>query len=78
MPSAQTRQLFLLHRDGRVLNDAWPGWRINGDRLFDPEGTATTQGQLRAYAFVYQLAAEYARQNPDARAWLDAIMREAV
>lgn len=78
VPSSQARRLFLLHRDGRVLNDSWPGWRVQGDRLINPEGTATTQGQLRAYVLVYQLAAELARQDPDARARFDAIMREAV
>lgn len=76
-PSPQARQLFLLHRDGRVLNDCWPGWRVQGDRLIDPEGMATTQGQLKAYVLVYQLAAEYARQSADARVRFDDIMRLA-
>ena len=78
VPSPQSRKLFLLHRDGRVLNDSWVGWRIHGDRLVDPEGQITTQGQLRAYVLVYQLAAELVRQHPEARARFDAIFREAV
>lgn len=77
-PSAQARRLFLLHRDGRVLNDTWPGWRIKGDRLVDPEGNVTTQGQLRAYSMVYQLAAELVHRHPDVRERFDAIFREAV
>jgi hypothetical protein len=77
IPGAQARRLFLLHRDGRVLNDCWPAWRIDGNRLIDPEGNATTQGQLRAYSMVYQLAAELVRRHPDVRERFDAIFREA-
>ena len=75
-PSRQAMALFELHRDRRVLGDAWPGWLVNGNRLVDPEGNETTQGQLRAYAHVYQLVRELARRDPAAAASLEAILRE--
>lgn len=78
IPSAQARRLFLLHRDGRVLNDTWAGWRINADRIVDPQGQITTQNHLRVYVLVYQLAAELARQVPGAQDRFYSIFREAV
>lgn len=61
-PSAQALRLFQLHRDGRVFGDEWEsGWLVRGSTLVDPDGNATTQGQLRAYWFVMQLARELAR-----------------
>jgi hypothetical protein len=38
VPNPQARRLFLLHREGRVLGDAWAGWRVHADRIVDPEG----------------------------------------
>ena len=60
-PSRQALRLFVLHRDRRVLADSWDGWLVNKDRLVDPDGNETTQGQLRAYWMVVQLARELAR-----------------
>jgi Phage protein len=61
-PSRQALRLFELHRDGRVLSvDAWTAWRVQEDRLVDPEGNSTTQGQLRAYAVAIRLFLEMAR-----------------
>jgi hypothetical protein len=66
-PSRAAFRLFVLHRDGRALGDGWAGWSVRGQLLIDPDGNATTQGQLRAYYFVYQLAAEYGRRDAVAR-----------
>lgn len=60
-PSKQALRLFILHRDRRVLSDSWDGWSVTKDRLVDPDGNETTQGQLRAYWMVVQLARELAR-----------------
>lgn len=35
--------------------------------IAEPDGNMTTVDQLRAYHFIYQLAAELARGNRDAR-----------
>jgi hypothetical protein len=48
-PSRQALRLFALHRDERVLDDQWRGWRIRKGTLVDPDGNATTQAQLRTY-----------------------------
>ncbi len=76
-PGSQSRRLFLLHRHGRVLGDDWEGWSINGGVLIDPEGNKTTQGQLRAYAQVYQLCSALKQENAEARVVLDRLGREA-
>jgi len=77
VPNPQARRLFLLHREGRVLGDAWAGWRVHADRIVDPEGNVTAQAQLRAYSFVYQLAAELVREHPAARERFHRFLREA-
>lgn len=56
----------MLHRDGRILTDEWQGWGVLKGKLCDPEGHELTQGQLRAYAIVWQLAAEYGKSNSTA------------
>lgn len=66
-PSKRVLKLFELHRDGRVLDQSWDGWRAYKGKLYDPEGHETSQAQLRAWPFVWQLAQEYGRQNAAAR-----------
>ena len=61
-PSKQALRLFVLHRDRRVLAESWDGWCVKKDRLVDPDGNETSQGQLRAYWMVVQLAHELARE----------------
>ena len=73
-PGPAATKLFMLHRDGRILTSEWEGWRLRNGKLCDPEGHETTQGQLRAYAFIYALAAEFGRQNDAARRELDTIV----
>ena len=77
MPSPQALRLFELHRDRRILGAEWDGWLVNNAELVDPEGNATTQGQLRAYYQVYQLCHELMRGNDAAQAEFDAIVRLA-
>ena len=60
-PGPAATKLFMLHRDGRILTSEWEGWGIHQGKLCDPEGHETSQGQLRAYPFVWQLANEFAR-----------------
>lgn len=73
-PSASSLKLFKLHLEGRVLTDEWAGWGVRRGVLCDPEGHETTQPQLRAYPFVWQLAHEYGRQNQAAQAELSRII----
>jgi hypothetical protein len=73
-PSKRILKLFELHRDGRVLGDEWDGWAVRKGMLCDPEGHETTQAQLRAYPFVWQLAHEYTRQNEAARTELSRLI----
>jgi hypothetical protein len=76
-PPPTALKLFLLYRDRRVLGEAWEGWLINRDTLVDPEGNATTQPQLRAYALNYQLLRELTRNDPAARDLLEKYSRIA-
>ena len=77
-PPPPARRLFELYRQCKVLaSPAWVGWEVKGDVLRDPEGNDTTQGHLRAYYFVCQLAAELARDTPEARERLEQIQRAA-
>ncbi len=57
----------MLHRDGRILTSEFDGWGVRKGMLCNPEGHELTQGQLRAYPFVYALAVEYGRTNSRAR-----------
>ncbi len=70
---ASVIQLVTLHTEGRILGDAFAGWQTRGAELMDPEGHRTSQSMLRAYAFVWQLARELARQDPVAMESLDRI-----
>jgi|HubBroStandDraft_1064217.scaffolds.fasta_scaffold145682_3 hypothetical protein len=77
-PSRQSLRLFALHRDRRLLGDAWAGWLINGDSIVDPEGNATSARQLRAYFLVVQLAAAQARElGPDHQAMFYRLLASA-
>ena len=79
MPPPPALRLFELYRQCKVLSSpAWAGWEVKGDVLRDPEGNDTPQGHLRAYYFVCQLAAELARDTPEARERLEQIQRLAV
>jgi hypothetical protein len=63
-PSRQALRLFELHRDERVLSAReWQEWRVRGALLVDPDGNATTQGQLRAYAIAIRLFLDMARSG---------------
>jgi Putative ATPase subunit of terminase (gpP-like) len=62
--SRQALRLFTLHRDGRILGDAWRGWAVRDGQIFDPDGNGTTEPQLRGYWIMMQYAAELARRDP--------------
>lgn len=70
-PHAAVIQLVSLYIEGRILGDAFRGWAARGAELVDPEGHHTTQSQLRAYPYVWQLARELARGDAVATAALD-------
>jgi hypothetical protein len=78
-PSPGHLRLFRLYADGRVMSHShWPeGWAIRDNVLVDPEQQRTTQSQLRAYALVYQLAREMARDNPAYGRMLDTFIAMA-
>jgi len=70
-PGPTSLRLWHLYVSGRILGDEWNGWQARDGALFDPEGHRTTQAQLRAYAFVWQLARELAKGDPIATEALD-------
>jgi hypothetical protein len=69
-------RLFTLHRDGRVLGEAWRGWVASTDTISDPDGNVTSMRQLRAYFCVMQFAAALAAQDPrTVREWHELLKR---
>lgn len=76
-PSRQALRLFVLNRDGRVLDDTWKGWAVHRSKLVDPDGNETTQGQLRAYWLILQLARELANNDSKALEEFRRILRSA-
>jgi hypothetical protein len=77
-PGKTAFKLWSLYISGRMLGDAWQGWRAADGELFDPEGNRTTQSQLRAYAHVWALARELARGDQHLTAELDRISNMAL
>jgi len=75
--SRQALRLFTLHRDGRILGDAWPGWAVRDGKIVDPDGNETTEAQLRGYWIMMQYAAELARRDPQERERFFALLRQA-
>ena len=76
-PSRQALRLFVLIRDGRVLDDTCKGWAVHRGKLLDPDGNETTQGQLRAYWLILQLARELAANDSKALEEFRRILRSA-
>lgn len=76
-PSRQALRLFVLHRDGRVLGSDWKDWSVRDDKLVNPEGQEYTQGQLRTYVLVMQLARELAKDDPKSIDRFYEILRSA-
>jgi hypothetical protein len=70
-PAPAVLRLVSLYIQGRILGPEFDGWAVRGNRLCDPEGHSTTQSQLRAYVFVWQLARELSRGDAAAAAMLD-------
>lgn len=62
-PPKGTWRLFQLYSKHQVLTPEFRGWRVVGNKIIDPEGNATTAGQLRAYALMMQLMAELTRDD---------------
>ena len=75
--SRSALRLFALHRDQRALDEHWIGWKLHKGVLIDPEGNSLTQGQLRAYGLVMQLAAELVKRDPESSERYRAILRSA-
>jgi len=65
-PGPTALQLWSLYVQGRILPDEWQGWGVRKAMLCDPEGHEISQAQLRAWPFVWQLAAEYGKLNAGA------------
>src|ERR1700752_1588663 len=53
-PSKSVLKLFELHARGRILGPEWKRWRVQGDRLVDPEGGDFTEHRLRGYSMMMQ------------------------
>lgn len=60
LPSRRSVYLFNLHRNQKILGPEWNGWRVVGNRLYDPADVPTTRQQIEAYEFIYQLASSFA------------------
>jgi len=77
-PSRQALRLFALYRDGRVLEEAWRGWRVTETGIVDPDGNVTTLPQLRGYFLLLQWAGELASRDPTTqRQWWELMGRRA-
>lgn len=76
-PSKQALRLFVLHRDGRVLDDQWKGFGIHRDKLVDPEGHEFDPGQLRSHWLIVQLAQELAIKDQRSLEEYHRILRTA-
>lgn len=77
-PSRQALRLFTLHRDGRVLGDAWRrGWRVQDGYIDDPAGNRTTVAQLENYAFILQYAAYLASLDPETQQHFYRLLKPA-
>lgn len=61
-PTPRILKLFQLHAAQQVLGPEWSGWRVVGDKLYNPEDRGFTQAQLRAYVLIWQLASS---RDPD-------------
>lgn len=47
-------RLFTLMRDRRVMIDeAWDGWTVDGNKLTTPQGQSMTPSMLQAWYYVY-------------------------
>lgn len=75
--SRQALRLFTLHRDGRILGDAWQGWVVRDAKIVDPDGNSTTEAQLRGYWIMMQYAGELARRDPEEQERFFALLRHA-
>lgn len=61
-------RLFTLVRDRRVLLDrAWDGWLVDGERLCAPSGESVTPAMLNAWFLVYQERDELRRERDRVR-----------
>lgn len=76
-PSRQALRLFVLHRDGRVLDDSWNGWKVHKGKLISPEGQETSHGQLNAYWLIIQLAHDLSAKDPTPRKEYHKLLRSA-
>jgi hypothetical protein len=56
VPSRQSRTLFLLHRDRRVLYGAFARFQVRDDKLIDPAGYEFTASVLEGYHALLQWA----------------------
>lgn len=66
-PSRTVVRLFMLHREGRVLDAQWKGWQLRPDSIVDPDGNETTRGQLHNYFWIVQLCRRLAYEQQDRR-----------
>ena len=76
-PSLQALRLFTLHRDQLVLTNQWRGWKINGDSIVDPDGNATTRGQLHGYSLILQWVAAVAARDPSTQRQYYELLKRA-
>jgi hypothetical protein len=76
-PSLQALRLFTLHRDDLVLTSQWRGWKIGCDSIVDPEGNATTRGQLRGYSLILQWVSAVAARDPDTQRQYFELLKRA-
>ena len=62
-PSNRVLKLFRLQRDGKVLGDAWDGYRVKDERLWGPDGKSIRPTDIALWELVWQIAAEADRER---------------
>lgn len=72
-PSRSVLKLFRLHKEMRVLSDAWEGWTVDDRGICDPQGNRTTAAQLGAYWLMMQYANEVAKVSLEGLPALQAL-----
>jgi len=72
-PSNRVLKLFRLHRDGKVLGDAWEDYRVIDERLFGLDGKSIRPTDIALWELVWQIAAEADRERY--HALLDSLRR---
>jgi hypothetical protein len=76
-PSRQSLRLFVLNRDGRVLNDQWRLRKVVHGAIIDHTSNRTTAAQLEGYALILPWVAAVAARDPDTQRQYYELLKRA-